>query len=285
MTNDTAKTRLAEVIASLALASDLGMGQSMDHALRRCLIALRLGEALGLSEAELGEVYYVALVCSVGCTIKLQGFTPWFSDELAFGAGVSLLDPLDRLGGAAFLVRHAGEGYPPLQRAQKVVSMLANGQKEFRRAFVTCHEVCKGFGEMLGFEPPIQDALGQIHERWDGHGEPLGLKGEEKALAARIAHLAEDVETFDRMGGADTAVAMVRQRSGKAYDPRIAELFYQEGPQLLSELEAEPVWETVLTAEPGPWRWLSGQEFERTTKQWPISLTSSLPTRWATRPG
>ncbi|MBI4305735.1 MAG: LuxR family transcriptional regulator, partial [Chloroflexi bacterium] len=57
---------MAEAIAALSLATDLGMGQPMDHALRRCLLAVRLGQALGLSDAELRDVYYVVLVCSVG---------------------------------------------------------------------------------------------------------------------------------------------------------------------------------------------------------------------------
>ena len=81
--SDQSRVRLAEVIAALSLATDLGMGQPMDHALRRCLLAMQLGESLGLNAGELGDVYYVGLVCSVGCTVKLQGFTPWFQDEIA----------------------------------------------------------------------------------------------------------------------------------------------------------------------------------------------------------
>ena len=87
------EVRLAEVLAALSLATDLGMGQPMEHALRRCLLAVRLGEVLGLSDRELGHVYYVGLVCSVGCTIKLQGFAPWFRDEIAAAAEAATLDP------------------------------------------------------------------------------------------------------------------------------------------------------------------------------------------------
>jgi hypothetical protein len=39
--------RLAELLAVLSLASDLGMGQPMEHVLRQCLISLRAGPALG----------------------------------------------------------------------------------------------------------------------------------------------------------------------------------------------------------------------------------------------
>jgi HD-GYP domain-containing protein (c-di-GMP phosphodiesterase class II) len=127
---------------------------------------------------------------------------------------------------------------------------------------VACYEICRTFGEMLGFEPGIQAALGQIHERWDGHGEPARLKGEEKALASRIAHIAGDVEIFHRMGGVEAAVATVRERSGKAYDPRIAQRFCQEAPQLLLGIDAEPIWETVLGAEPAPQRWINEAQLD-----------------------
>ncbi len=46
------RVRLAELVATLSLGTDLGFGQPMEHVLRQCLIALRLGERLGLSEAE-----------------------------------------------------------------------------------------------------------------------------------------------------------------------------------------------------------------------------------------
>lgn len=48
--------RLAELIAALSLATDLGMGQPMGHALRTCLLAQGLGRELGLKEEELAEV-------------------------------------------------------------------------------------------------------------------------------------------------------------------------------------------------------------------------------------
>ena len=44
--------RLAELLAVLALATDLGMGQPMEHVLRQCLIALRLAERMGLPEPD-----------------------------------------------------------------------------------------------------------------------------------------------------------------------------------------------------------------------------------------
>ena len=51
------KVRLAELVALLSLGTDLGLGQPMEHMIRACLIALRLGERLGLAESERVVVY------------------------------------------------------------------------------------------------------------------------------------------------------------------------------------------------------------------------------------
>jgi response regulator RpfG family c-di-GMP phosphodiesterase len=58
--------RLAELLAVLSLATDLGMGQPMEHVLRQCLISLRLAQRLGLAEADREVVYYAALIAWVG---------------------------------------------------------------------------------------------------------------------------------------------------------------------------------------------------------------------------
>jgi hypothetical protein len=75
--------RLAELVAVLSLGADLGMGQPMEHAMRQCLIALRLGESLGLDEGERASLYYVSLIAWVGCHIDAYEQAKWFGDDLA----------------------------------------------------------------------------------------------------------------------------------------------------------------------------------------------------------
>jgi hypothetical protein len=62
--------RLAELIAALSLATDLGMGQPMEYALCSCVLAVRLGETLGFSESELRGTYYQALLRYIGCNAE-----------------------------------------------------------------------------------------------------------------------------------------------------------------------------------------------------------------------
>ena len=51
------RVRLAELVASLSLATDLGTGQPMEHALRTCWLSLSTAEALGTCPSELSTVY------------------------------------------------------------------------------------------------------------------------------------------------------------------------------------------------------------------------------------
>ena len=62
------RLRLAELIAALSLATDLGLGLPQEHVLRQCRIALGLAERVGVDEAERAAVYYVAMLAWVGCT-------------------------------------------------------------------------------------------------------------------------------------------------------------------------------------------------------------------------
>jgi response regulator RpfG family c-di-GMP phosphodiesterase len=112
-------------------------------------------------------------------------------------------------------------------------------------------EVAQQLAERLNLGPTIHACFAQIYERWDGKGLPRGLKREEIALPVRVMQLAQDAETFYWVGGVDATVAMARQRSGGAYDPRLAERFCQAAPGLLAGLGTEPAWEAALAAEPG----------------------------------
>ena len=64
--------RLAELMAALSLATDLGMGQPMEFALSSCILAVRLAEKCGYSDEALREVYYQALLRYIGCNAETE---------------------------------------------------------------------------------------------------------------------------------------------------------------------------------------------------------------------
>src|SRR5262245_14545359 len=54
----TSNLRLAELMAALSIATDFGMGQPLEFALQACVVAMRLGVQLRLSDANLRATYY-----------------------------------------------------------------------------------------------------------------------------------------------------------------------------------------------------------------------------------
>jgi putative two-component system response regulator len=71
------------------------------------------------------------------------------------------------------------------------------------------------------------------HERWDGKGYPLGLAGEDIPLWGRICAVADtyDAVTSERSYkpaySNDIALRILREESGKQFDPRIVEVFIE----------------------------------------------------------
>src|SRR6266508_4008564 len=97
--------RLAELVAALSLATDLGMGQPLEFALCACVLAVRLGDALGLSEAELRDVYYQALLRYIGCNAETHMMAAIFGDELVTRTNYATVDPGRQPELAGFIVR------------------------------------------------------------------------------------------------------------------------------------------------------------------------------------
>ena len=75
--------RLAEAAGVLSLATDLAMGQPLEHGLRTAMLALRLAQAMGLSEDDQVTVYYTGLLHFAGCTAESEIDARFFGDEMA----------------------------------------------------------------------------------------------------------------------------------------------------------------------------------------------------------
>jgi len=69
------------------------------------------------------------------------------------------------------------------------------------------------------------------HERWDGHGYPDGLVGEDIPLGARIIAVAESFDVLAHEGGYRPAVtekealAEIRSAAGTQFDPTVVNAF------------------------------------------------------------
>lgn len=254
--------RLAELVAALSLAGDLGLGQPWEQGLRTCLLSLRLGEASGLGEEERRDLYYVALLRGAGCTADGHVAAAIFGDEIAFAERCSTLDlgrPYEVL---SFMVRAVGEGLPATRRARMVANFLATGIGKMKGSVRAGCEVAQVVAGRLGLGAEVDRALGQVFERWDGKGWPRGTKGGDLSHLALIVALAQDVEVFHQAAGVDAAMTVARERAGQAYDPALVAHLSEIGPDVLPELDRASVWEDAIEAEPGARPRVSTEQLE-----------------------
>lgn len=251
------QVRLAELVATLSLCTDLGLGQPMEHVMRRCLLALRLGEHLGIDESGRAVVYYTALLATVGCHVDAYEQAKWFGDDITMKADGYLME--SEIG---YLVSHLGAGKPVLERVRLAVAFVGGGFR-WMQGFLLLH--CAGadfLASRLALGDDVRASLAQSYELWNGRHTPLGLKGKEIPPAARLLYLADVTEVFHRLGGVEAAVSIARKRSGAQFDPDLVELFCKHAANLFVDLDAASSWDAVIAAEPALQVRLSDQQLE-----------------------
>lgn len=101
--------------------------------------------------------------------------------------------------------------------------------------------------ERVRFPYPVVPIVRSHHEWWDGSGYPDGLKGEEIPIGARILTV---VDCFDALVSdrpyrkgmpVEKALGIVKEMSGRQFDPRIVELFEKLYHSLQTEVEKQPI--------------------------------------------
>src|SRR5437870_1430794 len=85
--------RIAELVATLSYAADLGLGQPMDHCMRQTVIALRLADLAGAGDADREATFYLGLLANSYCHADAAEQAMWFGDDIRFKEeGWELLD-------------------------------------------------------------------------------------------------------------------------------------------------------------------------------------------------
>src|SRR3954468_9089921 len=252
--------RLAELLAVLSLATDLGMGQPMEHVLRQCVLSVRLAERMGLPEEDRAAVYYAALLAWVGCHVDAYEQAKWFGDDLALKADTRQVD-MGGLPAKVAVLSRVGAGRGLLERARLGVKFAGDGLSP-KQAIENHWLATNDLAAALGLSREVRDGLSQTFERWDGKGVPAEARGEEILMAARLVNLADVVEVFHQAGGVDAAVAVARERSGTQFDPALVDVFCADAPEVLSGIDAVTAWPAVIGAEPELEIVLSDEELE-----------------------
>lgn len=86
------------------------------------------------------------------------------------------------------------------------------------------------------------------HEKWNGSGYPKGLAGEDIPIVGRITALADvfdaltSVRPYKKAWTIENSVNLIKEESGKHFDPNLVNLFIENLPEIVSikETYAEP---------------------------------------------
>ncbi|MGN6721470.1 MAG: HD domain-containing phosphohydrolase [Marmoricola sp.] len=258
---EAGEIRLAELIASLSLATDLGLGLPQEHVLRQTLIAMRLARLAGFDAAALEDTFYVSLLAWVGCISDSHELAYWFGDDRRIRAASYEIDkvgfPMMRL-----MLANVGVDSAPLRRITMIGRFLAGGHREAAGGFITHCQTTGDIAERLGFGASVRAALSQAFERWDGKGVPGDSSGASIEPVMRVVQIADDVEVFDRTLGPDAACRMLRSRQGSEFDPVLVELLIDHVDEVLGDLGSLDIWQGVLQQCPDLGRGIPEDELD-----------------------
>ncbi|GAA4715748.1 HD domain-containing protein [Sphingomonas lutea] len=216
----TAVTR-AEIVAAFSYALDITEGQPAGHCIRACWIGFQVGRELGLSDAELNDLYYTLLLKDLGCSSNAARICELYeADDRAFKQGYKTVG--NSLAATLhFVFAKTAQGRPALRRAAAIGNILKNGDAIAQELIVARCTRGADIARSLRFSDAICDGIYRLDEHWDGSGRPGRLRGDAIPLAARIALLAQVVDVFHTHAGRAAAMDEATRRSGNWFDPEL----------------------------------------------------------------
>ena len=164
------RVRLADLLAAVSVATDLGMGQEPEKAIRACLVATALARRMGTPETDVSDVYYTALLRHLGCTATAHEETYLWGDELGSRPAAERADFGNPREAFALLLQ-TGKG-TGVDRVRYLARALRLGKKAEQAILGAVCEVGARLAERLGLGSGVRDGLYQSFERWDGTGAP-----------------------------------------------------------------------------------------------------------------
>ena len=241
MVSGESEVGLAELVSALSFALDLTEGQPAGHGVRCCWIGMTIGRELGMTDAQLSDLYFTLLLKDVGCSSNAARICElYLGDDIGIKRDFKLVDSsLANVFG--FVLKHTGMKAGLAERFRAIFRIAVTGGEVIRELIETrCHQGAD-IARQMRFSDDVVEGIMDLDEHWDGKGRPLGLAGPAISAFARIGIIAQVVDVFHTSAGPDAARDELRRRAGTWFDPAMVEAF---------ERIATPEFWTIL-AEPG----------------------------------
>lgn len=246
---------LSEVVSALSLALDLTEGQPMGHSIRSCILGMRIGALIGLDQQQLSDLYYALLLKDSGCSANSARMHQILgADEIQAKREVKLQDWTKvTLSGLGYALRNVSPQAPTLRRIKRIVDVgVARKRNNLELISARCERGAE-IARKIGFNDATSQAIRALDEHWDGGGYPAGIAGQQIPILSRIMNASQTMEVFAAAHGAESALSVMRERSGTWFDPDVvcAAETLEHDRELWQTLRHAGARESILPLEPG----------------------------------
>jgi len=220
---------LSKVIGALSHALDITEGEPPGHAVRTCMVGMRLAEVLGLDAATRSHLFYALVLKDAGCSANSAKMAALFgADDHVAKRTSKRINWSGRLPAFVWSTRTVAPGGSVRRRLDRLLAIKDEGQVTQALMQARCDRGAE-IALLLGLSSETAEAIRALDEHWDGAGQPRGLRGEEIPLLGRILCLAQTVEIFQAAGGFRAAGRVARKRRGGWFDPALVDALRELG--------------------------------------------------------
>lgn len=218
--------RFAEIISALSFALDLTEDATDGHAVRCCLLGMRLADRAGLSAEDKRNLYYALLLKDVGCSSNSARLCEIIGgDERPIKAGIKLEDwtrpHKPSRSGLQLLWNHVLPEGNAFQRAARIGQIALSQHRNNEEMVALRCDRGASIVRKLGLGEAAADAVRYLDEHWNGTGYPEHRKRGQIPLLARICSVAQHLDVFASEHGTQRAMEVLRERSGGWFDPQL----------------------------------------------------------------
>jgi HD-GYP domain-containing protein (c-di-GMP phosphodiesterase class II) len=264
---------LQDILVALSFALDLTEGAVAGHAIRSCLLAVRLALSVNLDLDLISDLYYACLLKDVGCSSNSARMCQIVGgDDRIVKAAAKLEDwtqphkyPLSTI---KLLWEQVLPGASVLEKGVRLLKIGITQHANNRELIELRCDRGAQIVRKLGLGEEVALGVRHLDEHWDGGGYPKGLKGEEIPIISRLMCIAQHLDAFCMDQGPQAAIDTLKERAGRWFDPQLvkATISLDRSRILWREcLPGDPVEETrraILSLHPKEQALLSASDID-----------------------
>src|ERR1700675_2641819 len=153
--------RMSDLISALSYALDLTEGQPMGHAVKCCLLSMRVADILNLSVQQKADLYYATLLKDAGCSSNAaRMYEILGGDERKAKQEVKATDWTKvSFEGLEYLLRKGRPGRSRLERVFAIASVATNRDSQTRELIHLRCDRGAHIAKRVGFSEPTTTAI------------------------------------------------------------------------------------------------------------------------------